>query len=299
MTQWFTVKETLEIFRKYFITDSEQMVTRWLREYKIPAVRTTYRKEGWHIKREDVYSFVDKIRPGLRQVFEQYEAIHNELHAHTDRLNQLEMKMEGWVLGQDIKREHEDVDISVEIEEVYQHNQQLVEDISFLYEVLGDMEQDIQHLRKEQAFLRAMCEQLKEEYSELKKQALPLPEVKTQPSIITYQNNNQPQPLSPPVEAKKPTQEQFVQLIQKKLNKVFSEEQQQSISPEVMEQVYLTFCEQIFDGEVIKADLYSIEDKTFVYPFINEGCKYPNRFYQCVGLYLLQNIFQNNPPNVY
>jgi len=50
----FGVYEALDILRKYYITDSKQMVNRWIRENRIKATRTENRKAGWEIDEESL-----------------------------------------------------------------------------------------------------------------------------------------------------------------------------------------------------------------------------------------------------
>lgn len=59
MTQ-YDVKSAVEVLRKYYITDSIQMVTKWIREGKIIAYRTENRKNGWIIEEENLNKFIDQ-----------------------------------------------------------------------------------------------------------------------------------------------------------------------------------------------------------------------------------------------
>ncbi|TYS87717.1 helix-turn-helix domain-containing protein [Rossellomorea aquimaris] len=69
----YNVHEALSILQEYFITDSIQMITRWIREGKIPAVRGENRKEGYKILDEDLFEFIEEQRPGLPFIMEVYQ----------------------------------------------------------------------------------------------------------------------------------------------------------------------------------------------------------------------------------
>jgi hypothetical protein len=72
------VYDALKILKQYYITDSKQMVARWLREGRIKGFRTDNRKEGWTIFEEDLYDFIDRERPGLRSLFAELKETRNE-----------------------------------------------------------------------------------------------------------------------------------------------------------------------------------------------------------------------------
>ncbi|MBS4171812.1 helix-turn-helix domain-containing protein [Bacillus sp. FJAT-49736] len=68
----YNVHEVLAILQKYYITDSQQMVTRWIREGKIRAVRTDNRKDGYRVAEDDLFDFIEEQRPGLEMVMNGY-----------------------------------------------------------------------------------------------------------------------------------------------------------------------------------------------------------------------------------
>ncbi|OEF99159.1 hypothetical protein BHF71_10010 [Vulcanibacillus modesticaldus] len=70
--------EALDILKKYYITESKQMVTRWIRQNKIKAIRTDNRKQGWEIDEEDLYAFIETLRPGLRKIYQEIEKLKQE-----------------------------------------------------------------------------------------------------------------------------------------------------------------------------------------------------------------------------
>lgn len=72
MGRYINVHEALKILNVHYVTDSIQMVTRWIREGRILAERSENRKEGWRILEEDVYEFANEVNPGIVQLLGYY-----------------------------------------------------------------------------------------------------------------------------------------------------------------------------------------------------------------------------------
>lgn len=54
------------LLEEHYIHVSYKTFTSWLRNGEIPAIASDNRKEGWAIRKEDIFAFADKKRPGLR-----------------------------------------------------------------------------------------------------------------------------------------------------------------------------------------------------------------------------------------
>lgn len=65
MPEVYNIHQALRIMMEYHLTDSVQVLSRWLREGKIHGERSANRKEGWLIRKEDLYDYIDKERDGL------------------------------------------------------------------------------------------------------------------------------------------------------------------------------------------------------------------------------------------
>lgn len=65
MERYYNVHEALHILRKHYVTNSLQMVTRYIREGKLEAERTENRKVGFKIKESDLYDFIDRHHEGI------------------------------------------------------------------------------------------------------------------------------------------------------------------------------------------------------------------------------------------
>jgi hypothetical protein len=96
--QTYDVYAAFEILKQYYITDSKQMVARWLREGRIKGFRTENRKEGWTIYEEDLYDFIDRERPGLRTLFlelkeirKEYKEIRGEVARLHEEMNEIKI----------------------------------------------------------------------------------------------------------------------------------------------------------------------------------------------------------------
>ncbi len=60
------VNEALDRLKQHGITDSEQMIRRWLREGRIQGQRSKNRKEGWRIPAEELNRFIEKNKPDVK-----------------------------------------------------------------------------------------------------------------------------------------------------------------------------------------------------------------------------------------
>lgn len=78
MGRYLNVHEALKILNDHYVTDSIKMVTRWIREGKIPAERTENRKEGWRIEEGDLFDFITNYNPGIVQYIDNYR-LHNDI----------------------------------------------------------------------------------------------------------------------------------------------------------------------------------------------------------------------------
>lgn len=69
----YNVHEVFAILQKYYITYCPQMVTRWIREGKINGVRSENRKEGYRVTEDDLFDYIEELRPGLPAIMGIYE----------------------------------------------------------------------------------------------------------------------------------------------------------------------------------------------------------------------------------
>ncbi len=57
-----TVKEALCVLDDHYITSSEQMIRRWLRQGKLKGIRSQNRKDGWRICEKELYRFMESLQ---------------------------------------------------------------------------------------------------------------------------------------------------------------------------------------------------------------------------------------------
>lgn len=72
MERTFNVHEALKILKRHFITDNPQMVSRYIREGRLYAERAT-KKDGWKIKEDDLYEFIEEEKPGIVAIISVYD----------------------------------------------------------------------------------------------------------------------------------------------------------------------------------------------------------------------------------
>jgi hypothetical protein len=80
----YDVHEALKILQSYYITDSIQMVTRWIRDGKIVAERSENKKAGWKILEDDLFEFIQELRPGLPEVYSVHDEYVNKVSLNDD-----------------------------------------------------------------------------------------------------------------------------------------------------------------------------------------------------------------------
>lgn len=86
----YNVHEVLAILQKYYITDSQQMVARWIREGKIQGIRSDNRKEGYRVSEDELFEFIEEQRPGLPSIMQVYESYVKQLRPELQEDNLIE-----------------------------------------------------------------------------------------------------------------------------------------------------------------------------------------------------------------
>lgn len=168
----YNVHQALKILQEYYITDSIQMVTRWIREGKIKAERSANRKEGWRIRHDDLFEFIEEHRPGLPEVMGVYEwyvensfsMLESDYHEKHNKLDSEEVKGDST---------HSEELMKQLMEEKNQLENQLInmqDELNLVYEQITELTVKIQKLEEENAFLIDLYEQMEEMYQELKKE---------------------------------------------------------------------------------------------------------------------------------
>lgn len=168
--EYFNVHQALKILQEYYITDSIQMVTRWIREGKIKAVRSENRKEGWQIHRDDLFEFIEEKRPGLPEVKEVYDwFVKNSFSLQLSESNgNIEIPSNN-TEDMETNSLEKDRNQLYDIKQLEDQIKNIQEELHLTYEQFVDMSTVVQELKEENESLRELYEQLHEIYQEIEK----------------------------------------------------------------------------------------------------------------------------------
>ncbi|MGR5904577.1 helix-turn-helix domain-containing protein [Bacillus paranthracis] len=92
MKNWLNVEEAMAFLEEHYIHVSYKTFTSWLRNGEIPAIASDNRKEGWAIRKEDVFAFADKKRPGLRGILEGYHGLLEDMERVKQQVKSINAK---------------------------------------------------------------------------------------------------------------------------------------------------------------------------------------------------------------
>ncbi|TDL82094.1 hypothetical protein [Peribacillus frigoritolerans] len=95
MDKTISLFEATSILEEYYITESPQMVARWLREGRIEGESPKNRKEGWRISQNSLFKYIEKERPGLidRVIFCE-EHIEREISNSRSKVGEVKTQVE-------------------------------------------------------------------------------------------------------------------------------------------------------------------------------------------------------------
>ncbi|PLS17623.1 DNA-binding protein [Bacillus sp. M6-12] len=165
---FYNVHQALNILQNYYITDSIQMVTRWIREGKIRAERSENRKDGWRIHHEDLFEFIEEQRPGMPEIM----AVHDWYVKNAFRIDsdipiekEVEMTTEE-VRSKDLPQEKVN---EWELEKLQLENQiiNLSNQLLHANQRIYDLTNELEIVREDYCFLEELYEQVEEMRKEL------------------------------------------------------------------------------------------------------------------------------------
>jgi|GEM_PF-4673851 len=157
----YNVHEVVKILMKYYITDSIQMVTRWIREGKINAERSENRKDGWKVTHNDLFDFIEDLRPGLPEIMAVYESfIEGDLNWKENNINENWNLTDKKTLDSEtlFELENEVVQLRCELEDTYNH--------------ISQLQCEVKGLKEENYFLEELYYQTDELYKEAGKSSI-------------------------------------------------------------------------------------------------------------------------------
>ena len=259
MTRWINVQEAIEILEEHYIKVSYKTVTDWLRKLEIPAVPSENRKEGWSIREEDLLQFIEKKRPGLRQILQEYHHVVRDM-------NHMKKQMQILLQGNNTERD-----------QIVEGSKK--EDIDFLCDMLDMMSEEISALQMQNQWMKDAYEQATEEYDLLQKRVSKLDamiEYRQQPSHI---DENMIHRLDEKV---------FQGLLRAQFKRLFPD-RIYSLKGEKGLQIYQDFCNLVFPKEDKHLGIIKKGDE-YIYQRTDEKSTQVNRLYNKVIKELLEDM---------
>ncbi|HDR7509368.1 TPA: helix-turn-helix domain-containing protein [Bacillus toyonensis] len=262
MTRWINVQEAMKILEENYIKVSYKTFTDWLRKLEIAAVPSDNRKEGWSIREEDLFEFIDKKRPGLRQILQEY---HHLIQDITDVKQQVQALFHNKKEG--------------EVEYMEGRENKTNDHIDFLYDMMHMMHDEMEELKIQNQLMKDAYEQAAGEYNSLQKRMKKFDVVirkRKQPNNIikdTIQNLDEGT---------------FRGLLKAKFKRLFPE-RPYPLKEEKEQQVYQEFCNFVFPKEDKNLGIIKDGDK-YIYQQTGESSTQVNRLYNKVIERLLNDM---------
>lgn len=259
MTRWINVQEAIEILEEHYIKVSYKTVTDWLRKLEIPAVPSENRKEGWSIREEDLLQFIEKKRPGLRQILQEYH------HVVLD-MNHMKKQMQILLQGNNTERD-----------QIVEGSKK--EDIDFLCDMLDMMSEEISALQMQNQWMKDAYEQAAEEYDLLQKRVSKLD--------MVIENRQQPNNVDENM-VQNLNEKAFQGLLRAQFKRLFPD-RIYSLKGEKELQIYQDFCNLVFPKEDKHLGIIKKGDE-YIYQRTDEKSTQLNRLYNKVIKELLEDM---------
>ncbi|MCC2485917.1 DNA-binding protein [Bacillus pacificus] len=254
MTRWINVQEAMKVLEENYIKVSYKTFTDWLRKLEISAVPSENRKEGWSIREEDLFTFIDKKRPGLRQILQEYQYLIQDINDVKQQVQVLfHKKNEG------------------EVEYLEGRASITNEDIHFLCDLVNIMCEEISVLQKQNQWMKDAYEQVVEEYDLLQQKVSKLDAV--------VENR---QPLS------NIDEKAFQRLLRAQFKRLFPD-CTYLLKGEKGSQIYQDFCNLVFPKEDKHLGIIKKGDD-YIYQRTDEKSTQVNRLYNKVIKELLEDM---------
>ncbi|MFJ1122361.1 DNA-binding protein [Bacillus thuringiensis] len=262
MTRWINVQEAMKILEENYIKVSYKTFTDWLRKLEIAAVPSDNRKEGWSIREEDLFEFIDKKRPGLRQILQEYQHLIQDINDVKQQVQALfHNKKEGeaeYMVGRENKTNNH---------------------IDFLYDMLHMMNEEIEELKIQNQLMKETYEQAAGEYNSLQKRMKKLD--------ATIRKRTQPDDI---VKDVVPSLDEgaFQGLLKLKFKQLFPERKYPFKGREGVK-LYQEFCNLVFPKENKHLGIIKRGDK-YTYQRTDRSSTQVNRLYNKVIEELLEDM---------
>ncbi|MFB5284687.1 helix-turn-helix domain-containing protein [Peribacillus sp. Hz7] len=163
----YNLHQTLNILKEYYITDSVQMVSRWIREGKIKATRSENRKDGWKIHHEDLFEFIEEQRPGLPEIM----AVHEW---YVDNAFRMDSEPSVKEIPGELRSQYE-----LEKQQLEDQIMDMTNQLLSANQSICDLITEADKIKEGYGFLEELCEELYKQVEEMRKELIiQLPEEK-------------------------------------------------------------------------------------------------------------------------
>lgn len=272
MKNWLNVEEAMTFLEEHYIYVSYKTFTSWLRNGEIPAIASDNRKEGWAIRKEDIFAFADKKRPGLRGILEGYHGLVEDMEKVKQQVKVL-MENEcdvGWIDKEGI--------LNSSSAEFGVHN----DVIEFLYEFIEVLSDELQEVKKQNEWMNQAYEQLVGDYNFLYEE-LKMHHENDEELIVAKDEE-----VIGKEEVAKIDEETFFELVQVQWEKKFPNEIF-CLGQEEIKELYTIFYKKLYQNGGDEELAITKQGDVYICPVSQKKYKHINRIYNPVIRRVLDN----------
>lgn len=277
MTNWINVQEAMKILEEHYIQVSYKTFTDWLRKLEIPAVPSENRKEGWVIRKEDILAFIDKKRPGLRQILEGYQGLVEDME---------QVKLQVKVLME--SEQNIGVHVGVWDEEkscnpLPVKRQVYNDEMKFLYDLLEMVLDELQEVKKQNEWINQAYEQMIGDYNFLYEE-LQTQRANAEAPVLGEEEEERE-------EVAKISEKEFHDLLEEQWKKKFPNAMI-SLEDEEIKRFYIIFHKKLYQQGENQESVIIRKGDFYICPVSQKEYKHINRIYNPVIRNMLDNIIQ-------
>ncbi|HFJ9309286.1 MULTISPECIES: helix-turn-helix domain-containing protein [Bacillus cereus group] len=273
MTRWINVQEAMKMLEEHYIQVSYKTFTDWLRKLEIPAIPSDNRKEGWAISKEDVLAFIDKKRPGLRQMLEGYQDLVEDMEQVKQQVRVLmesEPNIDEHVGVWDEEKRCNPVPVKSEI-----YN----DEVKFLYDLLEMVLDELQEVKKQNEWMNQVYEQMIGDYNFIYEE------------LKMKHENVEATALVEEEEVAKINEKEFHDLLEEQWKKKFPNEIF-SLEDEEIKRFYTIFHKKLYHQGENKESVIIRKGDSYICPASQKEYKHINRIYNPVIRKILDNMIR-------
>ncbi|MDA2087854.1 helix-turn-helix domain-containing protein [Bacillus cereus group sp. BfR-BA-01323] len=277
MTKWINVQEAMQILEEHYIQVSYKTFTDWLRRLEIPAVPSDNRKEGWAISEEGVLEFIDKKRPGLRQILEGYQDLVEDMEQVKQQVRVLMESEQNIGVHVGVWSEEESCNPLRVKSEVYN------DEVKFLYDLLEMVLDELQEVKKQNEWMNQAYEQMRDDYNFLYEELQTQHENVKAPALVEEEEGRE--------EVAKINEKEFHDLLEEQWKKKFPNAAF-SLEGEEIKKFYTIFHKQLYQQGGNKESVIIRKGDSYICPVSQKEYKHINRIYNPVIRKILDNMIR-------